>query len=144
MLGWHITVNRIGSDNNASERDLAVPTETDETLQLFESRPEEVAEGPQLAQWQAAVAGIHWLHSLVTSGHAVARSNSGYPDRYLVRAIDALPLIGEPPHANKVWRHDPDDVIDRDSWPGKTTLDEEQRALVDPQDWLLVTAWDES
>lgn len=46
-----------------------------------------------LAQWEAGAEGLRWIEKLVKQGKAAKVSGSGYPNRYISRAGDVLPLI---------------------------------------------------
>jgi hypothetical protein len=48
-----------------------------------------------------------------------------------------------PPEANAVWRHDAGDVVGP-NWAGQTTIGRSAAMECDPDEWLLVEAWDES
>lgn len=79
--------------------------------------------GVRLTVLQADLGGLRWLDELVKTG----------------LAID----LGGPPEANSIWGCGPDDIISS-KWEGKTVIN---RAAVDdcqPDEWLLVVAFDES
>jgi hypothetical protein len=93
---------------------------------------------------QAGVYGLRWIDELVENKKAIALPGNGYPFRFFAPARHVLGPIREgPPQANVVWRHDPGDIL-ASEWLGRTTIDEEALAQCDPDEWLLVEAWDES
>lgn len=127
VSGWRISLHR-----QVSERDS--PSD--------DSDPR----GVQLATWQAGLGGLDWLLELATVGDAVHLSdNSGYPNRYTVRAAAVLPIVLHgPTDARTVWAAGSTDVLDADHWPGATTINSSEMAACDPEEWLQVEAWDES
>jgi hypothetical protein len=125
MLGWHISVFRQTNDGSA-------PATVDSE------------EGSRLAVWQADGYGLGWLRELVNAGNAIDLGGNGYPNRYAAMAKHLVPLFLEsPPRANKVWTHDPGDIIG-EGWLGRTVVDRVTAASCRPEEWLLVVAWDES
>ncbi|MBL7951767.1 MAG: hypothetical protein JNM62_08600 [Flavobacteriales bacterium] len=115
MMGWHITIYRAGKEEEA------------------------------LAKWQAPATGLNWLQPLLEQGRAEMLEASGYPCRYRILASALLPLLkADPPEARNAWLAAANEVIDFSRWPGKTTLDHEALAKCDPDEWLLLDAWDES
>jgi len=47
------------------------------------------------------------------------------------------------PDERQCWHSDPGDILS-DRWLGRTTINGELLARCDPDEWLLVEAWDES
>jgi hypothetical protein len=47
------------------------------------------------------------------------------------------------PDERPTWGFDAGDIL-MDGWLGRTTIDAETLAQCDPDEWLLVDAWDES
>jgi hypothetical protein len=47
------------------------------------------------------------------------------------------------PHERPSWRSDPGDILS-DRWLGRTTINHDTLARCDPDEWLLIEAWDES
>jgi hypothetical protein len=123
MLGWHISIYR-QTDGGASPA------------------TKESAEGTRLAVWQTGLGGLDWLDELVKAGRAVYLGGNGYPFRYTATAEHLIPrVVDEPPRAHQVWVHEPDDIF-TEKWGGRTVID--HAAACQPEEWLLVEAWDES
>jgi hypothetical protein len=85
-----------------------------------------------------------WLDPLVAGGRALSTSNGGYPERYLIICADFRSCLEQGMPAEKpVWTADPGDVL-TDRWIGHTAVEADALAQCDPDEWLLVQAWDES
>ncbi len=125
MLGWHISVFRLkegGSEppNDHTERAGVV------------------------AVWQSDASGLDWIDNLVQHGQAIAINSGGYPSLYSVQAVALRHVIlNGPPNAHPVWKREPGDVIGP-VWLGETTIYADVLAQCEPNEWLLVEAWDES
>ena len=124
MLGWHISVYRqLGSwfdpANYVDER------------------------GARVAVWQTGLGGLDWIEDVARAkGHCLG--GNGYPCRYTAQAHDLLPVIlAGPPNARNPWHADPGDILGP-KWVGRTLIDHEVAKACDPDEWLLVEAWDES
>ena len=88
----------------------------------------------------ASTGSIHW--SAVT-GLCRLRAG-GDPETYLIPSRDFMALIDEGlPDERQCWHSDPGDILS-DRWLGRTTINGELLARCDPDEWLLVEAWDES
>ncbi len=125
MLGWHISIYR-QTDGGA------LPA------------TKESAEGARLAVWQTGLGGLAWLDELVKAGRATYLGGNGYPFRYTATAEHLIPrVVEEPPGAHQVWAHDPQDIL-TEKWEGKTVIDRAAAAACQPEEWLLIVAWDES
>ena len=74
MIGWRIVV----SSQTPEERDRAEIDAREATI---------------LAEWEIGLEGIDWLQQLAQDGKATQLSVSGYPNRYMARADDVLPLL---------------------------------------------------
>lgn len=124
MLGWHISVYRqrgswFDPANYADER------------------------GARVAVWQTGLGGLDWIEDVARAkGHCLG--GNGYPCRYTAQAHDLLPVIlAGPPNARNPWHADPGDILGP-KWVGRTLIDHEVAKACDPDEWLLVEAWDES
>jgi len=125
MLGWHISVHR--QQGGGASPGTA------------ESR-----EGARLAVWQAGLWGLEWIDELVKAGNAIDLGGTGYPCRYTATARYLLPRIMEgPPEANAIWSSGAGDVLS-ERWEGRTVIDHEAAGQCGADEWLLITAWDES
>lgn len=49
-----------------------------------------------LAQWEAGAGSIRWVERLTQMRKADKSATGGYSNRYIARARDVLPLIGQP------------------------------------------------
>ena len=129
-LGWMITVSR-----------LVNPPPTD--LSIEELSPISDASGAQrIAVWQTGLGGLDWIGALVSAGTAVEYGN-GYPFTFYIRSGDVRPHLANPPYENFQWTMDHGDIIGEE-WLGRTTMDHEAAKAIEPDEWLYVTAWDES
>jgi hypothetical protein len=145
MLGWLISVSRCGSrtlrearSDADAMRSLLIETTGSSDV------PESTDADPRIATWQTGVGGLDWLDPLVSSGRAVSTSRGGYPETYLIRCRDFVARLDEGlPDERPVWGTDPGDVLS-DRWLGRTTVDSDTLARCEPDEWLLVKAWDES
>lgn len=125
MLGWHISVFRL------KERGPEAPNALAERAEL-------------VAVWQSDASGLDWIDPLLRQGQATTISADGYPSLYAVKAGSIHPVISNgPPNANPVWKREMGDVIGP-LWLGGTTVHPDVLAQCEPNEWLLVEAWDES
>ena len=125
MLGYHVSVYRQAFARSTPAR-------------------EDSEYGPRLAVWQG-YAVLGWIDELADTADGVSLGGDGYPLRYTARASAVIPVVlAGPPGANEVWSFGPTDIIDFSKWPGRTTVDQEAIASCDPDEWLLIEAWDES
>jgi len=123
MLGWHITICR---------------TQEKEVPPVFGYKTTE-----DIAVWQAGLSGMDWIEELVKKGDAIALGGNGYPFEFAAKAKHVLAAIANPPHANKHWLFDPEDVL-LPGWIGTTTIRHEKVELTDKEEWLHIRIWDES
>jgi len=66
------------------------------------------------------------------------------PTIYTTTIEHVRPTILEgPPHGNKVWGHDPGDII-QDGWLGKTAIDLDTLQECTPHERVYIEVWDES
>src|SRR3954447_20942981 len=139
MLGWHVSVYRF---RDLGPRAYQASSTDGQTVEA----PREAADsrGDRLAVWQTGTYGRDWIDGLVKEGHAFDLGGDGYPDRYAGWARHLLPLILDgPPGAKPVWGASAGDVL-LPNWEGRTSVAREAAARCDPDEWLLVEAWDES
>lgn len=109
--------------------------------------PAKVADqkGARLAIWQVAGrAGLGWIRALVEEGRAIDLGQVSILNfLYTARTRDLIPFVSvTPPHARDPWSSDPEDGF-TSAWLGRTTLDEEQIAACEPDEWLLISVWDD-
>jgi len=125
MLGWNIRVYRQLNGG-------ALPTAAKEPF------------GTRLAVWQTGSDGLSWIDELVTAGKAIDLGGIGYQFEYTATAKELIPrIIDTPPGAHLTWVCQAEDII-TDEWEGKTVVDHAVAAACDPDEWLLIEAWDES
>lgn len=127
MIGWFIAVYR------QSNSGLLPATNTPH-------------QGEKLARWQASLGGLDWIEKLVEEGKAIeVATNGGYPIRYTIPAKYLIPyLTVTPPNARENWIVDVEDVLIPSLWKGKTEINKKGIHKCDPDEWLLLEAWDES
>ena len=125
MLGWHISVFRM------KEGGSEPPNEHTERAGI-------------VAVWQSDASGLDWIDPLLRQGQATTISADGYPSLYAVQAGSIHPVISNgSPNANPAWKREMGDVIGP-VWLGETTVYADVLAQCEPNEWLLVEAWDES
>lgn len=125
MLGWNIAIYR--QENNEI------------TPATFESPV-----GQRLAIWQTGLGGLDWIEGLVKEGKVTNLGGNGYPLRYTATVKNILPIImSGPPSAKTTWSSDEGDVL-LSNWEGKTVLDRPGIKKCNPDEWLLIEAFDES
>lgn len=125
MLGWHISVFKQQSVGSSPAG--------------FETKP-----GLRLGVWQTGYSGLDWIDTLVKSGRAIDLGGNGYPMRYTAQKKEiAQQILEGPPEAKSTWSCEPTDILTKD-WVGRTAIDEIELKNCDPDEWLLIQAWDES
>jgi len=125
MLGWHLSVYRLADDS-------ASPATADS------------AQGTRLAVWQTGLGGLNWIEELVKAGDMIDLGTNGYPRKYTGIAERVIPYIVEkPPGARNTWLSGTDDVL-TSQWEGTTVIDRAAVRACQPDEWLLIVAWDES
>jgi len=127
MLGWNISVYR-------QEEDRLTPASA-------------VAErGSRLAVWQAGANGLGWIDELVAADAAISLGGDGYPCRYTAPlAALSAPLDGQqPPEAHERWKSGFFYVHGPAEFHGQTVVNEAAVAECEPDEWVLIVAWDES
>ncbi len=112
--------------------------------EFFVTRQADAKASPALASWQASLGGLAWLENLVSKGMAIDLGGNGYPCRYVVAAgtITAMLAHGLP-------KHDGPPVFGSDyylpnGWTGNAQVDMARLRSIDPNELLLVEAWDQS
>lgn len=97
-----------------------------------------------LATWMTGPNGIDWLDTLVKEGKALDLGGGGYPYRYRAIAKILLPIIsgGPPPHNSPMVFGD--DYILPARWTGEIRINHENIAQCDPNEQLMIEAWDQS
>lgn len=125
MLGWWIRVYA-------------------QTPEQIEAATPEEGRAAVLAQWEAGLGGLRWIERLVESGRAQRLSAGGYPNRYIARAADLLPLLvnGPPSHEGPAMIGD-DDVLPAHR-RGTFERFADRIDAVSPEQVLTVEAWDQS
>ena len=100
---------------------------------------------PFIAKWMTGLGGDRWIKDLVNKGLAEdIATNSGYPHTYSAKAKFIFPLItsGLPQYKGSTVIGD-DYFLEGDAnW--NIEIDELEMSKCDPEDELLVEAWDQS
>jgi len=86
-----------------------------------------------LADWEAGLSGLRWIEELIAAGKAQQLRSDGYPNRYQARAADVLPLIEEVTSK-----------IDFTYKLFKPKFRQERIAACTPDEWVTISAWDQS
>lgn len=85
-----------------------------------------------LASWETGIDGLNWIKPLVCAGKAVQTRNDGYPNWYIVKAAEVLPLLadlgGAEPRTKKY----------------NLNLRSDNIAACAPDTTLVIHAWDRS
>lgn len=133
MLGWSITVRM-------------APFETD--------MPKDGPAEPEslLARWRCDASGLDWLRPLIEQGKVRQTKHHGYPNQYVGRAADLLPLIqqGEAmrPRGLGVWVIGLDEgdeyAIPPGGMRGEVIRHDDRIAGCPGDRWLTIEAWDQS
>lgn len=125
MLGWHISVYRQEDGGRAPASFGA-------------------AHGTRLAVWQTGLGGLDWIDALVKEQKAISLGGNGYPLEFTATAAHLkAQLLDGPPGAKSMWSCDPGDIL-LPEWAGKTVKDLEAVDACQPDERLLIQAWDES
>jgi hypothetical protein len=121
MLGWEFFIRR--QDDEAHRATRSTPT---------------------LARWQAGIGGTQWLDDLVSKGVAADLGGNGYPNRYTlpVGVVVSVLAGGLPRHSGPLVIGD--DYVLPGGWTGNAQFDIAQLKSLDPNEILLVEAWDQS
>lgn len=97
-----------------------------------------------LATWRSNVAGLDWLKKLSDGGKVIYLGGNGYPERYLAKVKDILPLIKNGPPAHKGPLVIGDDYVTPSGWVSEITIHLEQFSKLDPETSIVIDGWDES
>ncbi len=125
MLGWHISVYK-------QKDGVSAPA-------TFTSDA-----GLRLGVWQTGYRGLDWINLLVKHGQTIDLGGNGYPMRFTGQMKEICqPVLDGPPEANAVWTHEATDIL-TEAWVGRTLIDEDELKRCDPDEWLIIEAWDES
>jgi hypothetical protein len=145
MLGWHISAYRFGNPElRGARRDLetmrgllGARTDSDEI-------PEKNDDKQRLAVWQTWLGGTDWLDALTSVGLAAKTSRSGYPDSYLLKFGELRERLDRGLLKPGVqWRSGPGDTF-LPGYLGTDTAFPDVIEAADPEEWVVVVAWDES
>ena len=125
MLGWNISVHR---QNPVSTKPGVAGA----------------PQGTLVAVWQANARGLQWIDDLADEGKAISLGGSGYPYSYTAPAEVVLSrIIPKPPYENEIWQAGQGDIVEN-RWAGRTMIDHTAAEACQPDEWLLIEAWDES
>jgi len=124
MIGWHITVFTVRNQAWARTR-LGAAEGSSESRELAPPGvvPAKWEPGDRIAVWRTGINGLRWLDDLARAGQAIQLLRDGYPCTYLVRAAPAK------------------EHLVRD---GRLAPSVGDQTASDPEELLLVEAWDES
>jgi hypothetical protein len=98
--------------------------------------------GSRIASWNAALGGLDWLDALVAQGRATDLGGNGYPCRFLARAGDVLAKMSGGPPKPRGPMVIGDDYVLPGNWTGAFGLDREKFAACNPDEELIIEAWD--
>lgn len=94
-----------------------------------------------LAKWEVAPEGINWIIDLVEARKAEQIKYGGYPNRYVVRAIHALPVLTSELSSHTLPA--PGDGM-QTTWPKNIELHPDCITSCSPDQLLVIEAWDQS
>lgn len=97
-----------------------------------------------LASWESSVGGLDWLDGLVAANKAQTTPSAGYPKKYQALARDVVPLIAAGPPRHRSPGIIGDDYVMPANWSGKAKLDLASIEACEPDQKLLIEAWDMS
>lgn len=97
-----------------------------------------------LARWMAGLGGNQWLDDLIAQGKATDLDGNGYPNSYLVSAGVLADFLGKglPNHKGPLVIGD--DYVMPGGWRGDGFIDIGRMRGLDPDEMLVVEAWDQS
>lgn len=122
MLGWEFFITRQST--------------------LNPGRPDEAA--PLLASWTSGLSGTDWLRQLIASGAASDLGGDGYPNRYSITAGSLADLLmpGAPRPGGPLVLGE--DYVQPSGWIGQAKIANDLIQAIDPNEVLIVEAWDQS
>ncbi len=97
-----------------------------------------------LANWETSVGGIDWVTKLTKEGKATQLSSGGYPNRYIAKAAEVLPILasGIPDHNDMTIIGD--DYVMPAGWKGNITLYQDKIDTCRDDQVLTIEVWDQS
>jgi hypothetical protein len=130
VLGWHISILRpeVALDGPDDKR-LAPPKGAHRYPDGTLSYPDWVGRLSTLAKWESSWHGLDFIDPLLKSRTAVWLWGNGYPNVYVALAG---PLSGAEPTDFSYGSSEPDSQPDLPTALG----------VCDPDEWLLIIAWD--
>ncbi len=96
-----------------------------------------------LATWRTSVGGVNWLNDLVKQNKARFLGGAGYPIRYWAKVKDVLPLIKNGPPSHKGPLVIGENYVTPAGWMSEATIKLEQFAQKNPDNMIIIDAWDE-
>lgn len=143
MLGWHVSVYRLGDEGRLSGiADVPALLESLTSNEERHALRDSLVKGEKMAVWQTGVFGLDWLSALEAEQRAIELPGDGYPDTFLLLARDLTPhiLSGErKPH--RVWHSRAADAM-QPKWDGRKVVSVPAVGVCSPGEWLIVEAWD--
>ena len=99
---------------------------------------------PTLATWTAGLDGTDWLEDLIAKRMATDLGGNGYPARYAVKAGVLAELLehGVPKHGGPLVLGD--DYVQPSGWTANAKIKIKKIRAIDPDEQLIVEAWDQS
>ena len=94
------------------------------------------------AEWDSSMFGTKWIEDLVREGKADKVLKHGYPNSYLLRAGILLEVMrkGIPDHKGVTVVGD--DYVMPGDWKGNARVNLAALASFDPNEFVIVDAWD--
>lgn len=126
MLGWYISVYDTTAVDTPSK---AIDRKEFERQHL-------------IANWEAGLGGLDWIDTLVNEDKGQCLGGDGYPLRYRVVAHDFFEAMKLNQLAGKSKEVIGEDYLMPENWRGAIKLDIAKIGLVDPNNILLITAFD--
>jgi hypothetical protein len=121
MLGWHIFIHRRVSPATAGH--------------LLDAKS-------ALASWEAGIGGLDWIEALVEAGSASCLGGDGYPISYTARAADVISRLAEGPPKHNGPLVIGEDYVLPGGWVGNVDIRQTRLAGCEPDELLLIEAWD--
>lgn len=112
--------------------------------EVFVYRNDTEADANLVARWKTSAFGLKWLDELVSQGKAHDHGGSGYPCIFTAQASVILPVLTSGLPANGSPLTLGEDYVLPPGWNGEILLNGLNVRNCQPNEQLLIYAWDQS